>query len=452
MRSIDPSTGRVFASYEVMSLEAAVRAVEATERASRGWRERPIAERAAVIARVGKLLRERKLALAELMVREMGKPVVQAEAEVEKCAWVCEHYAEHGPAYLAPEPVATDASESLVRFDPLGVVLAVMPWNFPLWQVFRFAAPALLAGNAGALKHAPNVCGSALAIRELWSAAGLPGGVFEVLFVSDDDADRLIAHPAVSAVTLTGSGRAGRAVGAAAGAALKQVVLELGGSDAFIVLADAALERAAEVAVKARMQNNGQSCIAAKRFIVERAVAARFEALVVERVRALRVGSPLERETELGPLARADLRDALARQVDASVAAGARLLTGGRALPGPGFFYEPTVLAEVAPGMPAFDEETFGPLAALTVASDAEHALALANRSSYGLGCSLFTRDLGRARALAARVEAGSVFVNEMVKSDPRLPFGGVKASGHGRELGREGARAFTNVKTVYFG
>ncbi len=450
MRSINPATGQLIADYEAIPFDVAVAKAEAAFAAFRHWRAQPLTERAACVARAGAVLRERQAALARLMTLEMGKPIAQAEGEVEKCAWVCEHYAEHGARYLEPERVESDARDSRVRFDPLGPVLAVMPWNYPLWQVFRFAAPALVAGNTGLLKHAPNVCGTALAIADVLQAAGLPDATFTVLLVSDADADALLGHPAIAAATLTGSGRAGAAVGGAAGTALKKVVLELGGSDAFIVLADADVERAAEVAVKARTQNNGQSCIAAKRFILERAIAPRFTELMLERMRALRVGDPLDRATDVGPLARADLRDALARQVDESVARGARLLAGGAPLAGPGFFYPPTVLADVAPGMPAFDDETFGPVAAITVADDARQALDLANRSRFGLGGSIWTRDLDRAGALAAELEAGCVFVNEMVKSDPRLPFGGVKTSGHGRELGRFGIREFVNVKTVW--
>ncbi len=450
MTVINPATGQVVREIAEHD-EAFVR--EALDRATRtfeAWRDTTFAERAARMREAAALLRQRKERYAALMVEEMGKTLSSAEAEVEKCAWVCEHYAEHAEAYLAPEIVPTDASRSLVRFDPLGPVLAVMPWNFPFWQVFRFAAPALMAGNVGLLKHASNVPGCALAIEEVFRDAGFPQGAFQTLLIPSRLVDRVIRDPAVQAVTLTGSEPAGRAVAATAGAALKKTVLELGGSDPFIVLEDADLDEAVRTAVTARIINNGQSCIAAKRFIVVQAVADAFEEAFARRMEALRVGDPMDRATDLGPLAREDLLDELQDQVIRSVRAGAVLRTGGHRLDRPGFFYAPTVLTGVAPGMAAHDEETFGPVAAVCRARDAGDAIALANRSPFGLGAAIFSRDAGRALALAARVEAGSVFINGLVKSDPRLPFGGVKASGYGRELGVFGIREFVNIKTVW--
>ena len=450
LQSINPATGEVAATIaEHGSSEVAAR-LDAAAAAFRVWRATPFATRAAVLRAAAARLRDGRARYARLMTEEMGKPIVQAEAEVEKCAWASDYYAEHAEAFLAPEEAATDAARSHVRFDPLGAVLAVMPWNFPFWQVFRFAAPALMAGNVAILKHASNVPRCAIALEELFAAAGFPPGVFTALLVGGAAAEAAIAHPAVAAVTLTGSEAAGAAVGRAAGAALKKAVLELGGSDPFIVLEDADLEAAVSAAVTARMINNGQSCIAAKRFIAVEAVAREFEARFAARIAAIRVGDPLARDTELGPLARADLVADLDRQVKETVAAGARLVAGGAPLARRGFYYAPTLLAGVRPGMPAFDQETFGPAAALVGARDAAHAIELANRSAYGLGASLWTRNARRGEELAREIEAGAVFVNGMVKSDPRLPFGGVKRSGYGRELARFGIREFVNVKTVW--
>ena len=449
MKSVDPSSGEVVGNWEEHTLQQLDNALVTARDAYHLWREEPIAERAGHLKRVATRLRENRGELALLMTREMGKPVTQAESEVEKCAWACEHFAENAPRYLAEEPVKTEASYSAVRCDPLGPILSIMPWNFPLWQVFRFAAPALMAGNTVLLKHAEGVAGCSLAIERQFAAAGFPPGVFTSLLVSHDAVDRLIAHPVVAAVTLTGSVRAGRAVAASAGRHLKKCVLELGGSDPFIVLADADLNEAVEVAAKARTINSGQSCIAAKRFIVEESIAERFEEAFAERMKKLRVGDPKNRETEIGPLARLDLRDALHAQVMDAVDQGARLLTGGKPLEGAGFFYPPTVLSGVVPGMRAFDEETFGPVAAITRADHADHAVRLANHSPFGLGASIWTRNVDRGRDLARRIHAGSVFVNSMVVSDPRLPFGGIKDSGYGRELGRDGIRELVNIKTV---
>jgi len=450
MRAVNPATGEILREYREHTSEEMESLLDRSRVAFLGWREVPMGVRAEKMRRAAQVLRGRRDVWAQLMTAEMGKTLAAAGAEVDKCAWVCDHYADHASAYLAPEPVATDAGRSFVRFDPLGPVLAVMPWNFPFWQVFRFAAPALMAGNVGLLKHASNVPGCALGIEEVFREAGFPEGCFTTLLVGAALAERAIAHPAVVAVTLTGSEPAGSKVAAAAGAALKKTVLELGGSDPFLVLADADPEAAAQSACLARCINNGQSCIAAKRFIVEAPVAERFESSFARAMAALRVGDPMDPATDVGPLAREDLLVELEDQVARAVRAGARLVTGGRRLEGPGYYYTPTVLSDVAPGNPAFDEETFGPVAAVTVARDAEEAVALANRSRFGLGASVWTGEAARGEALAARIEAGAVFVNGIVKSDPRLPFGGVKASGYGRELAAFGIREFVNIKSVW--
>ncbi|HVF59572.1 MAG TPA: NAD-dependent succinate-semialdehyde dehydrogenase [Thermoanaerobaculia bacterium] len=450
MKAINPATGEALADYPDTSPEEVARLLARAEEAFAAWRREPFAERARRMRRLAELLGERRAQSAQLVTEEMGKPIAAAEAEIDKCALGCTFYAEHAEAFLAPEEVATEASRSLVRCDPLGPLLAVMPWNFPFWQVFRFAVPAVMAGNVAVLKHAGNVPGSALAIEALFREAGFPEGVFTTLLVPSARVAEVIRHPAIKGVSLTGSDRAGMAVAAAAGGALKKTVLELGGSDPFLVLADADPAAAAGEAAKARALNSGQSCICAKRFLVEEPVADAFEAELVRRMDALVVGDPLDRATEVGPLAREDLLRDLHDQVQRTVAAGAVLRTGGRRLPGPGTFYAPTVLAGVQPGMAAFEEETFGPVAAVTRVRDAEEGVELANRSRYGLGASVWTGDSARGEELAARIDAGSVFVNGIVKSDPRLPFGGVKASGYGRELAREGIREFVNLKTVW--
>ena len=450
MQSVNPATGEKLAEYPAHSPDETGDRLTRCREAFRAWSRRPVDERAPVLARAGALLRKRRDELARLATLEMGKTIVAAEAEVEKCAWVCDHYAQHAASYLATENVTSEASDSYVRFDPLGVLLAIMPWNFPYWQAFRAAVPALVAGNTVALKHASNVTGCALAMERLWRDAGLLEDAFTVLLVQGAAASALAAHTAVAAVTLTGSEPAGASVAAIAGRALKKVVLELGGSDPFIVLADADVAHAARQAAAARVINNGESCIAAKRFIVVQAVADAFEAAFADALRALRVGDPLDRATDVGPLARPDLVDELERQIERSLAKGARLALGGKRLPGPGNHFPPTLLTRVSPGMPAFDEETFGPVAAVIRARDATEAVSLANRSRYGLAASVWTADAEAAREIAASLEAGGVFINATVRSDPRLPFGGVKRSGHGRELGSFGIREFVNAKTVW--
>lgn len=450
MQSVNPATGAVLRDYPEHSSEEIAATLARAEAAFASWRSVPFAERAVLMHRAGANLHERRDEHAALMTAEMGKTLAAAKAEAEKCALCCDFYAEHAEAFLAPEVVATDASRSLIRYDPLGPILAVMPWNFPYWQVIRFAAPALMAGNVGLLKHASNVPGCALAIEAIFQDAGFPRGCFQTLMIGSRAVEAVIADPAVKAVTLTGSEPAGMAVAAAAGRALKKTVLELGGSDPFLILEDADIQSAARVAALARCINNGQSCIAAKRFIVVEPVAEAFEQAFLAAMSALRVGDPMDPSTDVGPMARPDLLEELHDQVERSVAAGAVLRLGGRPMEGEGAFYPPTVLTGVKPGMAAFDEETFGPVAAVIRAKDAANAVALANRSPFGLGASLWTKDLQCGEALAAQIESGSVFINGMVKSDPRLPFGGVKRSGYGRELSAFGIREFVNIKTVW--
>jgi succinate-semialdehyde dehydrogenase/glutarate-semialdehyde dehydrogenase len=450
MKVINPATGELVREYPEHTDSEVAHKLACAEQAFAVWRRSPWADRTEAMENVGRALRGGRESLARLMTEEMGKPIAQALVEIDKCAWVCEFYAANAERLLAVQPVATEAARSYVRFDPIGPVLAIMPWNFPFWQVFRFAAPALMAGNVAILKHASNVPGSSLVIEELFRQSGFPQGAFTSLLVSSAKVPGLIRHPAVQAVTLTGSEKAGAATAEEAGRQIKKTVLELGGSDPFIVLADADLTVAVRQAVRARVQNSGQSCIAAKRFIVEEPVADAFEAALVRQMRALKVGHPTDGATEVGPLARQDLRDELHALVTRSIDAGARLLLGGQLLEGPGFFYAPTVLTNVQPGIPAFDEETFGPVAAVVRAKDYHDAVSLANRSTFGLGASIWTSDAARAAEMAAELEAGAVFVNEMVKSDPRLPFGGIKRSGYGRELSEFGIREFVNVKTVW--
>jgi succinate-semialdehyde dehydrogenase/glutarate-semialdehyde dehydrogenase len=396
------------------------------------------------------ILRRRKEEFARLMALEMGKPLKQGVAEVEKCAWACEYYADTAETHLTPDVIKTDASKSYVAYDPIGVVLAVMPWNFPFWQVFRFAAPALMAGNVGVLKHASNVPGCALAIEEVFTQAGFPANVFRTLLIGSKQVKAVIENPLVSAVTLTGSTPAGKAVAAQAGAVIKKTVLELGGSDGYVVLEDADLELAVNTCVTSRLVNSGQSCVNAKRFIVVEPLLRAFTDRVVAAMKTKKMGDPLADGTDIGPQARPDLRDELHQQVRASIAKGAKVLLGGDVPPGKGSFYPPTILAEVKPGMPAYDEELFGPVAAIIKATDEADAVRIANDSVFGLGAAVFTRDLARGERVARELEAGCTFVNALVASDPRLPFGGIKESGYGRELGTYGIREFMNAKTVY--
>jgi len=449
-RSVNPVNGntlRVVDAFTPAQLESALR--EAAE-ASASWRHVSTGERAALLRQAAAVLREHADRYATLITLEMGKPIREARAEIEKCAWVCEFYAEQGPNFLADELIESDAGRSLVAWQPLGTVLAVMPWNFPFWQVFRFAAPALMAGNTGLLKHASNVPQCALAIESVFTGAGFPAGVFRSLMISSAQVGGVIDDPRISAVTLTGSEPAGREVAAAAGRCIKKSVLELGGSDAFVVLEDADLELAVPAAVTSRFLNSGQSCIAAKRFILVGGIAEEFVSRFRAAVEALVVGDPMDEAVQVGPLARPDLRDELHAQVRDSLAAGAVAVIGCRPLEGPGAFYQPSILDHVTPGMRAWDEELFGPVATVIRARDNEEAVRIANDSEFGLGGSVWTRDSTRGEALARRLECGCVFVNGLVKSDPRLPFGGIKHSGFGRELSRLGMHEFMNAKTLW--
>ncbi|MFM8386819.1 MAG: aldehyde dehydrogenase family protein [Planctomycetia bacterium] len=448
--SVDPCTGiehHAFATAPDHEVEAAV--VAAVGAAARA-RAQPPAARAPRLRALAGLLEREAARLARLAASEMGKPLAQGEAEVRKCAQGLRWVADEGPGLLAPEPRPADGHEAFARHEPLGPLLGLMPWNFPFWQVLRFAGPALLAGNTVLLKHAPSVPRCALALEALLHESGLGEGAYANLFLAEAQAAALVVDPRVRGVSLTGSTRAGRAVGALAGGALKPCVLELGGSDPFIVFADAPLGEVVAAAVEARCQNSGQSCIAAKRFLVQQPAYAAFRDAFAAALGALRMGSPLDPATQVGPLARVDLRDHLAAQVQASVALGARAVVGGRVPPGPGAWYPPTLLEQVPPGAPAATEELFGPVAVLACFEDEEQALALAHATPYGLGASVWTADLARARRMLARLEAGSVFANGIVRSDPRWAFGGVRDSGLGRELGPEGLRAFTSTKTAW--
>jgi len=451
LTSINPATGDPIQSYSEMSAREVGDILQCADRVFAGWRRTPVLGRASIMTRVGETLRAQSETLARLMAQEMGKPVAQGRAEVEKCAWVCDYYAEHAERFLAHEVIPTDAANSFVAFEPLGLVLAVMPWNFPCWQVFRAAVPALMAGNAVVLKHASNVPGCALAIEKVFQRAKLPEGLFRSLLVGSHRVADLIEHPRVKAVTVTGSTSAGRAVAAKAGAMLKKTVLELGGSDPYIILADAELESAVTVCVTSRLINNGQSCIAAKRFIVVESIRKSFEELMVNHMRAQRMGDPFDEAVTVGPLARHDLRDALHQQVTASVQRGARVLLGGAIPDSKGAYYPPTVLTGVTRGMPAYEEELFGPVASIIGVKDEAEAIHAANDSAFGLGAALFTSDTRKGEQIATeQLDAGSCFVNTLVHSDPRLPFGGIKQSGYGRELSVFGIREFVNIKTVY--
>jgi succinate-semialdehyde dehydrogenase/glutarate-semialdehyde dehydrogenase len=448
---VDPATLAAGKTYAGHSADDAARLARLAAAAQRDWRRASFAERAGCMRKAAAVLRARRAEFAALMTEEMGKTVTDGLAEVDKCATACEHFAEHAAGYLAREPVAIEgAQKAFVDFNPLGVVLAVMPWNFPFWQVFRFAAPALMAGNGGLLKHASNVPGSALAIESVFQDAGFPAHLFATALVPGASVKALIEDPHIAAVTLTGSVPAGRSVAAAAGAVLKKCVLELGGADAYLVLEDADVRAAAKVCAAARMVNAGQSCIAGKRFIVVREVRAAFEAAMVEAMRAWEMGDPRQPNTRLGPLVSVAARDQIHAQVEASVRAGARLLLGGTVPDRPGAWYPPTVLADVRAGQPAHDDEVFGPVAAIIEAADERDAIAIANASEFGLGSGVLTSDLARGERIAAEeLDAGMSFVNDNVRSDPRMPFGGVKHSGFGRECAGFGIREFVNVKSV---
>ena len=449
--SRNPATGELIATYPFQSQSEVEQLLDVNAAAFRLWRATPMRERVAAYRRLAATLRTRSEIFAALITAEMGKTLASAFAEVEKCAATLDWIADNGPAILADEPVNVDGDDEVhVSFLPIGTILAVMPWNFPLWQVIRASGPIMLSGNGFMLKHAPNVMGSAYALQDAYEAAGFPKGLFVNLIADNDTVARTIEDPRIAAVTLTGSMRAGSAVAATAGKALKKSLLELGGSDAFIVLADANIDLAVKAAVEARFQNAGQVCLAAKRFIVEQPIAEEFTRKFVAAVKQLKVGNPLDRANNVGPMARGDLRDELDGQVQRTLAAGATLLLGGQKIEGPGNFYEPTVLGDVQPGMAAFDEETFGPVAAITVADNAEHAIVLANTSDYGLGGSPWTQDMARAQRISRRLETGGVFINGFPATNARIPVGGVKKSGYGRELSHFGLREFTNAQAVW--
>ena len=450
IEAINPATGELIARYDPMTPSAVAKIVDDVHAAFLEWRTATFATRARPMQSAAAILRAEAKGLARLMAEEMGKPVRDGVAEIEKCAAACAFFADRAAAFLAPEPVKTDAQASVVHFNPLGVVLAVMPWNFPFWQVFRFAAPGLMAGNAAVLKHASNVPGCATAIEDVFRRAGFPANLFRTLLIESDQVAAVLEHPRVRAATLTGSGAAGRAIARKAGELLKKTVLELGGSDPYLVLEDADVDLAAKVCAKARLVNSGQSCIAGKRFIVVDTIRRSFEERFVERMRAAKLGDPLDEETEIGPLARGDLRETLHRQVESSIAKGARCLLGGSMPRGVGAYYPATVLTDVHKGMPAFDDELFGPVAAIVPVKDEAAAIAAANDSSFGLGAAVITRDVRRGERIAAEeIESGCVFVNDAVRSDQRLPFGGIKESGYGRELSAYGIKEFVNIKTV---
>ena len=450
LQSINPATGKLIATFEEPSLAEIRDLIRKTGEAYLQWEETIFAERSHLMKRAAQHLRANGEHYGRIMTEEMGKPIAQSIAEVEKCAWVCDYYAEQAEGFLRDELIETEAGKSYVRFDPLGIILAVMPWNFPFWQVFRFAAPALMAGNAALLKHSSNVPRSSLAIEEVFQKAGFPLHLFTTLLIGSKLVADVIQDERIKAITLTGSEDAGSKVAEIAGREIKKTVMELGGSDPFIILKDADITACATVGAQARTINTGQSCIAAKRFIVAQERANEFEKLFTENMERLKVGDPLDKETQIGPLARGDLVLELDKQVQDSIAQGAKLLTGGKRLAREGYYYAPTVLTNVRKGMSVYEEETFGPVAAIIRVRDEEEALQVANDSRFGLGASLWTKDLKRAEELARKINSGAVFVNAMVKSDPRLPFGGVKKSGYGRELSHYGIKEFVNIKSVW--
>ncbi len=450
IETINPATEKLIHRYSLHDSDVIQKRIEDAHCAFQVWRKKTLEERKIPMFAIAQLLRQDKETLAQLIVEEMGKPVAAALNEIEKCAWVCEYYAQHTKAYLAPTLIETEHDKSMVVYQPLGVVFAIMPWNFPFWQVFRYAAPTIMAGNTTLLKHAPITTGCALAIEKLFEKAGFQAGVFQTLLLSNEQTEEVIAHPDVVAVTLTGSGRAGSVVASVAGKHLKRVVLELGGNDPYLVLADADLKLAARCIVTSRLNNAGQSCIAAKRIIVVKDVYDALIEHVTQEMKRYELGEPQLSTTTMGPIARADLREVLHQQVLKSQAKGAIILVGGKIPARQGFYYPPTLLVNVMPGMPAFDEELFGPVITVTKAKDELSAIALANQSQFGLGGGIFTRDIVRGEKIATYdIETGTCFVNQFVSSDPRLPFGGIKHSGYGRELSSAGILEFVNIKTI---
>ena len=451
IEAVNPATGETIRQYEEYTSEEVKGIIEQAHEDFLSWRRTSFAERAKLMKSVAQILRDDKEEYATLMALEMGKPIAAGRSEVEKCAWVCDYYADLAETFLQPEEISTDASKSFVMFQPLGVVLAVMPWNFPFWQLFRFAAPALMAGNAGVLKHASNVPGCALAIEQVFQKAGFPENIFRTLLVGSRQVEAIIENPLVRAVTLTGSIAAGKAVARKAGEVIKKTVLELGGSDPYLILEDADIVTTVTTCVTSRLINAGQSCIAAKRFVVVESQRRQFEELFVEQMRSQIMGDPMDENTTVGPQARHDLRDDLHRQVQESIEKGAKCLLGGEVPDGKGAYYPPTVLTEVKKGIPAYEEELFGPVAAIIPVRDEEEAIRVANDTVFGLGAAVFTEDVERGERIAAtELEAGCCFVNTSVRSDPRLPFGGVKESGYGRELSNYGIKEFVNIKTVF--
>ena len=450
IETINPANNKIIKTFENLDDTSVGKILESANNTFLKWSETTFEYRANKILQVAEVLRKNKNKYAETMTLEMGKPIIQSLAEVEKCAWVCEYYAENAEAMLKKEVVETDGTESYVQFNPIGVVLAVMPWNFPFWQVFRFAAPALMAGNVGVLKHASNVPMCALLIEEIFLEAGLPEYAFKTLLIESRQVGNVINNPLVKATTLTGSEHAGMAVASASGKVIKKSVMELGGSDPFIVLNDASIDEAVSVGVFARTMNNGQSCIAAKRFILQEEIAEEFEQKFVEKMKSLVIGDPMDRNTELGPIAREDLLLELHEQVKTSVNQGAKLLCGGKRIEGEGSYYAATVLSSIKRGMLAYTEELFGPVAIMIKVKNEDEAIMIANDTPFGLGASLWTSSNEKAKLLANKIEAGSVFINGLVKSDPRLPFGGIKTSGYGRELSHYGIKEFVNIKTVW--
>lgn len=451
LRSINPANLEILKTYPQMQPAEVNNIINSTNIAFEEWKETSFNFRSELMMKAANLLREKKEEYSRLMTLEMGKPIAQSRAEVEKCGWVCDYYAENAEKFLSDDIIQTDASKSFVTFQPQGIVLAVMPWNFPFWQVFRFAAPGLMAGNAGILKHASNVSGCALAIEEVFREAGFPENLFRTILVPSSQMEDVIRNEKIKAVTLTGSVPAGKAVAKTAGSVLKKTVMELGGSDPYVILEDADLEMAADTCVTARLINAGQSCIAAKRFIIVEKVYDEFEKLFVDKMKSKRMGDPFDESNHIGPQASVSLRDELHQQVEKSIKLGAKLLLGGKIPDMKGAWYPPTILSNVKKGMPAYDEELFGPVAALIKSKDETEAIQIANDSVFGLGAAVFTRDNKRGEDLAKeKLQAGCCFVNAFVKSDPRLPFGGIKDSGYGRELSSFGIREFVNIKTVY--
>lgn len=451
LKVINPTTGRKIKSYKTLTAEQVANKLKKAAKVQKVWAQTTFKERAKLLHKAAKILEQDKKKFAEVMTIEMGKTLKSAISEVEKCAWVCRYYADNAATFLADELIETDASKSFVSFRPIGLVLAVMPWNFPLWQVFRFAAPTLMAGNGGILKHASNVPGCAKLIQVIFEKAGFPKGLFTNLLISSDMVEKIIKNPLVKAVTLTGSEAAGKAVATTAGNEIKKTVLELGGSDAYLILADADIEKAVEACVTSRLLNNGQSCIGAKRFIVVAAVYKTFLKLFKEKMAAAKMGNPMKKGTDLGPMARKDLRDELHEQVQKSIQKGAKCILGGKIPNRKGAFYPATILTNIKPGMPAYEEELFGPVAAVFKVRDEAAAIRIANDSVFGLGAAVFTENKKRGERIAkTQLKAGACFVNSFVKSDPRLPFGGIGISGYGRELSHYGIKEFVNIKTVY--